>query len=201
MSAAGSPRLAEPQALTDILSLLDYEPEHHWFRGNVRAFVRGRILPFHGEWESAGIIDGSLFTAAGKRGLLGFSVPEKLGGPAVDDVRHNAIVVEEEVNRVGAAAEGIALTLQNVVLPYLSELTTGEQKARWLPSVVTTDTVLAIAMTEPGAESDLTGIRTAAVRDGDHYVVGGAPKCSFPTAATATCWSWPRRPRRTSTRG
>ena len=92
--SGGSPRSAEPQALTDIRFY--YEPEHHQFRDNVRAFVRGRILPFHGECEGAGIIDGSLFTAAGKHGLLGFSVPEKLGGPAVDDFRDNAIVVEEE---------------------------------------------------------------------------------------------------------
>jgi alkylation response protein AidB-like acyl-CoA dehydrogenase len=98
----------------------------------------------------------------------------KFGGPGVDDFRYNAIVVEE-VNLVRAAAEGIVLTLQNdVVLPCLTELTTNEQKARWLPGVVTGDAVLAIAMTEPGAGSDLTGIRTAAVRDGDHYVVGGA---------------------------
>lgn len=155
-------------------SLIDYGPEHHEFRDTVRAFVRKHVLPFHENWEIAGIIDRSLFTAAGKHGLLGFSVPEEFGGPGVDDFRYNAIIIEE-MNRVGAAAEGIAFALQNdVVLPYLTELTTDEQKSKWLPGVVTGDAVLAIAMTEPGAGSDLTGITTTAVRDGDHYVVNGA---------------------------
>lgn len=74
----------------------------------------------------------------------------------------------EELQAVGAAAEAVAFSLQNdIVLPYLTDLTTAEQQQRWLPGVVTGDTVLGIAMTEPGAGSDLAGIRTTAVRDGD----------------------------------
>jgi long-chain-acyl-CoA dehydrogenase len=119
-------------------------------------------------------VDRSLFTEAGKLGLLGFSVPEEFGGPGVDDFRYNAIVVEE-LQRVGAAAEAVTLSLQNdIVLPYLTDLTTPEQRQRWLPGVVTGETIIGIAMTEPGAGSDLAGIRTTAVRDGDHYVVNGA---------------------------
>jgi alkylation response protein AidB-like acyl-CoA dehydrogenase len=92
----------------------------------------------------------------------------------VRDFRYNAIVIDE-LQRAGAAAEAIAFTLQNdVVLPYLTDLTTPEQQQRWLPGVVTGETVLAIAMTEPGTGSDLAGIRTTAVRDGDDYVVNGA---------------------------
>jgi long-chain-acyl-CoA dehydrogenase len=115
-----------------------------------------------------------LFTEAGKLGLLAFSVPEKFGGAGVEDFRYNAIVVDE-LQRAGAAAEAVALSLQNdIVLPYLTDLTTPEQKQRWLPGVVTGETIIGIAMTEPGAGSDLAGIRTTAVRDGDHYVVNGA---------------------------
>ncbi len=153
---------------------LEYTSEHQQFREMVRDFVQQTVVPAHEQWEKAGRWDRSLFTEAGKLGLLGFSVPEEFGGPGVDDFRYNAIVVEE-LQRAGAAAEAVAFSLQNdIVLPYLTDLTTPEQKQRWLPGVVSGETVIAIAMTEPGAGSDLAGIRTAAVRDGDHYVVNGA---------------------------
>ena len=153
---------------------LVYEPEHEAFREVAREFVRRSVLPHHETWEQAALLDRSLFTDAGAQGLLGFSVPAEYGGPGVDDFRFSAILIEE-LNRAGAASAGVALTLQNdVVLPYLVDLTTPEQKARWLPGVVTGETVIAIAMTEPGAGSDLTGIRTRAVRDGDDYVLNGA---------------------------
>ncbi|MCV7101137.1 acyl-CoA dehydrogenase family protein [Mycobacterium palustre] len=153
---------------------LTYTPEHHQFRQLVRDFVRRTVVPAHEDWERRGQWDRSLFLEAGKLGLLGISVPEHLGGPGVDDFRYNAIVIDE-LQRAGAAAEAIAFTLQNdVVLPYLTDLTTPEQQRRWLPGVVTGETVLGIAMTEPGTGSDLAGIRTTAVRDGDHYVVNGA---------------------------
>ncbi len=104
----------------------------------------------------------------------GLFVPEEFGGAGVEDFRYNAIVVDE-LQRAGAAAEAIGLSLQNdIVLPYLTDLTTPQQKQRWLPGVVTGETVIGIAMTEPGAGSDLAGIRTTAVRDGDHYVLNGA---------------------------
>ena len=154
--------------------ILEYTSEHQQFRELVGDFVQQTVVPAHEHWEKAGCWDRSLFSEAGKLGLLGFSVPEEFGGPGVDDFRYNAIVVEE-LQRAGAAAEAVAFSLQNdIVLPYLTDLTTPEQKQRWLPGVVTGETVIAIAMTEPGAGSDLAGIRTAAVRDGDHYVVNGA---------------------------
>jgi alkylation response protein AidB-like acyl-CoA dehydrogenase len=153
---------------------LEYTSEHHQFRELVHDFVQQTVVPGHERWEKAGCLDRSLFTEAGKLGLLGLSVPEEFGGAGVDDFRYNAIVVEE-LQRVGAAAEAVAFSLQNdIVLPYLTDLTTSEQKQRWLPGVVTGETLLGIAMTEPGAGSDLAGIRTTAVRDGDHYVVNGA---------------------------
>jgi len=153
---------------------LVHDTEHLQFREVVRDFVRDKVTPVHEDWERAHCLDRSLFTEAGKLGLLGFPVPEEYGGPGVDDFRYHAIVIDE-VNRAGNAAAGIAFSLQNdVVLPYLVEMTTDEQKALWLPGVVTGDTVLGIAMTEPGTGSDLTGIRTSAIRNGDHYVVNGA---------------------------
>lgn len=153
---------------------LEYTSEHHQFRELVRDFVQQTVVPSHENWERNGQWDRSLFIEAGKLGLLGFSVPEHLGGPGVNDFRYNAIVIDE-LQRAGAAAEAIAFTLQNdVVLPYLTDLTTPEQQQRWLPGVVTGETVLGIAMTEPGTGSDLAGIRTTAVHDGDHYVVNGA---------------------------
>ncbi|UAK39490.1 acyl-CoA dehydrogenase family protein [Gordonia bronchialis] len=156
------------------MSSLTHDIEHKHFRESVAKFVADQITPNHENWEEQGLWDRSLFTEAGKNGLLGFPVPEEFGGPGVDDFRYNAIVIEETA-RTGAAAEAIAFSLQNdVVLPYLVEMTDDEQKARWLPGVVAGETVLAIAMTEPGAGSDLTGIRTTAVRDGDHYLVNGS---------------------------
>ena len=156
------------------MSSLTHDIEHKHFRETVAKFVADQILPNHEAWEDAGLWDRSLFTEAGKNGLLGFPVPEEYDGPGVDDFLYNAIVVEETAKAV-AAAEAIAFSLQNdVVLPYLVEMTDDEQKARWLPGVVSGETVLGIAMTEPGTGSDLTGIRTTAVLDGDEYVVNGA---------------------------
>lgn len=152
----------------------NYTAEHHQFRSSVKGFVKNTIVPHLEQWERDRRIDPAMFVEAGRQGLLGFSIPVAYGGPGVEDYRYNAIVIDE-VNRVGAAGVGIAFSLQNdVVLPYLTDLTTEEQKARWLPGIVEGRTVLGIAMTEPGTGSDLTGIRTTAVRDGDHYVVNGS---------------------------
>ncbi|MBS9534494.1 acyl-CoA dehydrogenase family protein [Mycobacterium sp. M1] len=153
---------------------LTYTTEHHQFRELVRDFVRRTVLPAHDDAENSGGWDRSLFGEAGRLGLLGFPVPEHLGGPGVHDFRYHAIVVDE-LQRAGAAGEAIAFSLQNdVVLPYLTDLTTEEQQRRWLPGVVTGETVLGIAMTEPGTGSDLAGIRTTAHRDAADYVVNGS---------------------------
>jgi long-chain-acyl-CoA dehydrogenase len=153
---------------------LVYEPEHVQFREAVREFIRRSVLPHYEDWERAGLLPRSLFAEAGAQGLLGFSVPPEQGGPGSADFRFNAIVAEE-VNRAGAASVGVALAVHNdVTLPYLTDLTTPEQRQRWLAGTVTGESVLAIAMTEPGAGSDLTGVATRAVRDGDDYVVNGA---------------------------
>ncbi|MBW3603552.1 MAG: acyl-CoA dehydrogenase family protein [Actinobacteria bacterium] len=150
-----------------------FEPEHDSLREVVRDFVADHVLPATEDMEAKGMIDRRLFEQAGELGLLGFAVPAEHGGAGVDDFRFNAVITEEFA-RAGANSVGLSFTLINdMVLPYLLDMTDEEQQARWLPDVATGRAVLAVAMSEPGAGSDLAGIRTRAVRDGDHYVVNG----------------------------
>ncbi len=149
-----------------------YEPEHDAFRDAVRSFVARHVEPFHAGWEKAGIVDRSLWVEAGKQGLLGTDVPEQYGGGGIKDFRYNC-VISDELTRVGAS--GVGFTLHNdVMAPYLLDLTTDEQKDRWLPPFVTGEMITAIAMSEPGAGSDLQGLKTRAVRDGSDWVLSGS---------------------------
>jgi alkylation response protein AidB-like acyl-CoA dehydrogenase len=151
-----------------------YESDHEDFREAFRAFVGKEIVPHEAQWERDGAVARELFTTAGANGFLGIDAPEEFGGGGVKDFRFNA-VISEELLRVGAAGSGLGLTLHNdIVLPYLLTYCTDEQKQRWLPGVVSGETILAIAMTEPGIGSDLASMSTTAIRDGDHYVVNGA---------------------------
>ncbi|MGB8649489.1 MAG: acyl-CoA dehydrogenase family protein [Mycobacteriales bacterium] len=149
-----------------------YEPEHEAFRDSVRAFCEKHIAPYHAEWEKEGIVDRALWLEAGKQGLLGTDVPEEFGGGGVKDFRYNCVVAEE-VTRVGGS--GVGFTLHNdVVAPYLLKLATDEQKQRWLPGFTSGELITAIAMSEPGAGSDLQGLQTHARRDGDDWVLNGS---------------------------
>ncbi|CAA9309671.1 MAG: Acyl-CoA dehydrogenase [uncultured Frankineae bacterium] len=149
-----------------------YDAEHEAFRDAVQAFVAKHVTPFHEQWERDGVVDRSVWLEGGAQGLLGTDVPEQYGGGGVEDFRYNC-VIGEELTRAGAS--GVGFTLHNdVVAPYLLRLTTDEQKDRWLPPFVRGELVTAIAMTEPGAGSDLQGLRTTARRDGDHFVLSGS---------------------------
>jgi len=149
-----------------------YEPEHEAFRDSVRAFLAKQVVPFHADWEKAGIVDRGVWLEAGKQGLLGTDVPEEYGGGGTRDFRFNA-VIGEELTRAGAS--GVGFTLHNdVVAPYLLDLTTDEQKRRWLPPFVTGEMITAIAMSEPGAGSDLQGLTTTARRDGSDWLLSGS---------------------------
>ncbi len=150
-----------------------FEPEHDAYRDSVRRFLDKFVVSDYPAWEKAGIVPRALFTGVAELG--GFmAVPERVGGAGVRDFRFNAILIEEAA-AVGVAPALLGPTLQaDVCMPYLLELTTEEQKARWLPGVATGETIVAIAMTEPGTGSDLSGIRTRAIRDGDHYVLNGS---------------------------
>ncbi len=149
-----------------------YEAEHEAFREAVRAFVAKHVVPFHDQWEKDGIVDRGVWLEAGKQGLLGMAVPEQYGGGGEPDFRYNCIV-SEELTRAGAS--GVGFTLHNdVIAPYLLDLTTEEQKQRWLPPFVTGEMITAIAMSEPGAGSDLQGLKTRAVKDGSDYLISGS---------------------------
>ncbi|MFE5393870.1 acyl-CoA dehydrogenase family protein [Streptomyces sp. NPDC056568] len=149
-----------------------YGPDHEAFRETVRAFLAKEVAPHHERWEREGVVDREVWRSAGRQGLLGMAVAEEYGGGGTDDFRYSAVLIEEFAR---AGASGLALSLHNdIVGPYLTRLADEEQKRRWLPGFTSGDLVTAIAMTEPGAGSDLQGIRTTATDEGDHYLLNGA---------------------------
>jgi alkylation response protein AidB-like acyl-CoA dehydrogenase len=148
------------------------EQEHEDFRRTVRSFLEKEVVPHHEQWEKDGQVSREVWTKAGEQGLLCFDVEEQYGGAGVKDFRYN-MVVAEEMCRVGASGPGFPVHT-DIIVPYISQLGTDEQKARWLPGLVSGELISAIAMTEPGAGSDLQGIRTSAVDKGDHYVLNGS---------------------------
>ena len=148
-----------------------FTPEHDAFREMVRAFIAKEITPFHDQWERDGIVSREVWLAAGRAGLLGIHIDQKYGGGGDPDYRYY-VIVNEELARAGAS--GPMFQLHNDMIgPYLDRLCTPEQRERWLPGYCSGQLITAIAMTEPGAGSDLQGIRAVAVRDGDHYVLNG----------------------------
>lgn len=150
-----------------------YDEEHLAYRDSVRRFVADQVVPHRERWEEAGRVDRELFEAAGSAGILGIAAPEEHGGGGVDDFRYNAIL-SEELARADVLAAGLGLCLQaDIALPYFLHHCGEEQVARWLPGIVAGRSILALAMTEPGAGSDVAGIGTTAVREGDEYVIDG----------------------------
>ena len=149
-----------------------YAQEHEDFRAIVREFLEREVVPHHEQWEKDGQVSREVWTKAGAQGLLCFDVDEEYGGAGVKDFRYN-MVVAEEISRVGASGLGFPVHT-DVIVPYISSLGADEQKRRWLPGCVSGELISAIAMTEPGAGSDLQGIRTSAVDKGDHYVLNGS---------------------------
>ena len=149
-----------------------FEPEHDLFRESFRSFLDRHVAPYHEQWERDKIVDRGVWQEAGKQGFLGMAVPEEYGGGGNPDFRYNTIVTEEIT--IGRYS-GIGFGLHNdVVAPYLLRLTTEEQKQRWLPGFCSGELITAIAMSEPGTGSDLQGIKTRAVKDGDEWVLNGA---------------------------
>ncbi|MHA7957071.1 acyl-CoA dehydrogenase family protein [Streptomyces sp. L500] len=149
-----------------------FTADHEAFRETVRTFLAKEVIPHQERWERDGIVSRDAWRAAGRQGLLGLAVPEEYGGGGNRDFRYSAVLAEEFA-RAGAA--GLAVQLHNdMVGPYLANLSTEEQKRRWLPGFCSGETISAIAMTEPGAGSDLQGIRTTAEDRGDHWLLNGA---------------------------
>ena len=149
-----------------------FEAEHEDFRRTVRSFFEKEVTPHHDQWEKDGVVPRELWLKAGEAGLLCFDVPEEFGGPGITDFRFNQIVSEEQA-RSGANGPGFSVHT-DIIVPYIVSLGTDEQKQRWLPGCVSGETITAIAMTEPGAGSDLQGVRTTAIDKGDHYVLNGS---------------------------
>jgi alkylation response protein AidB-like acyl-CoA dehydrogenase len=142
------------------------------FRESYRSFLQRHVAPYHDQWEKDKIVDRFAWLEAGKQGFLGMAVPEKYGGGGNPDFRYNVIVTEETT---AGRYSGLGFPLHNdIVAPYLIRLATEEQKQRWMPKFCTGELITAIAMTEPGAGSDLLGIKTRAVKDGDDWVLNGA---------------------------
>ncbi|RLK46722.1 acyl-CoA dehydrogenase family protein [Microbacterium telephonicum] len=151
-----------------------YDEEHEQFRELVREFVERNAKPHVERWEAEGKVDRELFAQAAEAGILGFAIDEAYGGGGADDFRFNAIMGEELArNPVSNGMAGIALS-NDITIPYFTDLTDDDQKQRWLPGIAAGELITAIAMTEPGTGSDLAGIRTSAVRDGDDYIVNGS---------------------------
>ena len=150
-----------------------FESEHEDYRTSVRAFLAREVVPAYADWDRAGVVPRELFIAAGSLGAFA-AVPEEYGGSGVSDFRFNAVLGEEGA-RAGVAPAVLGLTLQSdICMPYFLELADSDQRARWLPGIASGELITAIAMTEPGTGSDLSGITSRARRDGDHYVVSGA---------------------------
>jgi alkylation response protein AidB-like acyl-CoA dehydrogenase len=151
-----------------------FDADHDDFRAMVRDFVANEVVPHLAAWEQAGAVDRGFYAKAGEVGLLGLDVDENYGGGGVEDFRYSLIVIEE-LCRAGASSVTMNVSgFNDLVAPYLSELCNEEQKQRWLPALCAGTAVSALAMTEPGAGSDLKAIRTTAVRRGDEYIVNGA---------------------------
>jgi len=149
-----------------------FDMEHDMFRDSVRKFLQREVTPHVDRWHEQGIVDREVFRKAGEQGLCLMWADEKFGGLGLDDFRFEQILIEEIVNH---GDPGFGLSLHSrLVGPYLGALGTPEQQSRFLPGCVSGETILGIAMSEPGTGSDVSGIRTRAEDMGDHYLLNGS---------------------------
>ncbi|MCT9811616.1 acyl-CoA dehydrogenase family protein [Acidovorax sp. Be4] len=149
-----------------------YREDHESFREQVRRFFEKEVVPFHAEWERQGLVPKEVWRKAGREGLLNTLLPEPYGGGG--DFGHAAVLIEE-IARTGASGLGFPLH-SDIVAPYIHTYGSKAQKDRWLPAMARGEMIGAIAMTEPGAGSDLKSVRTTAQKtsDGQHYVINGS---------------------------
>jgi len=151
---------------------LIFEPEHELFRDSVRAFMQAEVGPNAERWREAGMVDREIYTKAGAAGLLCTWAEERWGGAEIDDFRFEQIIIEENIRNGDI---GFYINLHSdLVAPYIDKLGSEDQKARWMPGIVSGETILAVAMTEPSTGSDLAGMRTRAEDKGDHWLLNGA---------------------------
>ncbi len=148
-----------------------FREDHEMLRETIRRFLERECKPRQAQWDKDGRVDRETWLKAGREGLLCTTLDPEWGG-AGGDFGHAAVIVEE-IARSGVSGLGFGLH-SDVVAPYIARLGTPEQKKKWLPRCATGEVMLAIAMSEPGAGSDLKAIRTTALRDGNEYVINGA---------------------------
>ncbi len=151
-----------------------FQEEHALFRQSVRDFIAREIIPFNAEWEIQKQVSRESWMKLGENGFLGIQAPEHLGGLNIQDFRFNAIFIEE-LGLSGCSGPAIGYPLHNdIVMPYILHYGTEEAKKAYVPKMVSGEWIGAVAMTEPGAGSDLQGIRTTAMDQGDHFVMNGS---------------------------
>ena len=148
-----------------------FTEEHEAFRDLARSFIAKEVTPHCEQWERDGMVSRDVWLAAGQAGLLGIEIDEKHGGGGSQDYRYY-VILGEELARAGASGPGFTVH-NDIIGPYLQRLCTPQQAERWLPGYCSGEIITAIAMSEPGAGSDLQGMRTTAVRDGDDYILNG----------------------------
>ncbi|MGF7123221.1 alkylation response protein AidB-like acyl-CoA dehydrogenase [Rhodococcus sp. BE178] len=152
---------------------MNYTDEHELYRETVRAFLEREVEPYKDQWDLDRLIDRKVYAAAANSGIYGLQIPEQYGGSGESDYRYRMVVCEE-VAQVNALSFGVTVSLQDdLVLHYLLDLATEEQRRRWLPQFADGTVIGALAMTEPGAGSDLRGIKTTARRDGGDWILNG----------------------------
>ena len=151
-----------------------FQEEHALFRQSVRDFIAREIIPFNAEWEIQKQVSRESWLKLGENGFLGIQAPEHLGGLNIQDFRFNAIFIEE-LGLSGCSGPAIGYPLHNdIVMPYILHYGTEEAKKAYVPKMVSGEWIGAVAMTEPGAGSDLQGMRTTAMDQGDHFVMNGS---------------------------
>ena len=148
-----------------------FSEEHTAYRDSLRRFLEAEVVPHHADWEEQGFVDREIWTKAGANGFLCASMPEEYGGASADKLY--SVVQMEEVARVNATGLGFGLHSE-IVAPYINRYGSDEQMQRFLPKMAKGEVIGAIAMSEPAAGSDLQGVRTTAIRQGDHYVLNGS---------------------------
>jgi alkylation response protein AidB-like acyl-CoA dehydrogenase len=151
-----------------------YNEEHLMFAQSVRDFLSKEIVPHHAQWEKDKMVSRESWKLFGEAGYLCPQVDEQYGGLGLKDFRYNAIIIEE-IAKLGLASEAVGYPLHSdIVCPYIEHYGTEFIKNKWLPKMVAGEAIAAIAMTEPGAGSDLQGMRATAIKNGDHYIINGS---------------------------
>jgi acyl-CoA dehydrogenase len=146
------------------------QEEHQIFREALRKFLQKEAVPYYDQWEKAGMVQRELWIKMGEQGFLCPWTDEKYGGSGADFAY--SVIINEELEKVGSSLIGISLH-NDIAVPYFDSYGTDELKQRFLPTCVTGETISAIAMTEPGAGSDLSAIKTTAIKQGDYYILNG----------------------------